>query len=154
MDFFPYIAVNDAKVAIPKYTSHNRTPALALAGGRIRTALGLHPELAASRRHELRLFHDLLPNAEYIGEVGLDGSPSHRDTLPMQAEVLQRYSTPAPLRAAGRSLSTVVAPPRCYSTSWSSSHSPALSFSTGFPPSLRLSSAPPAWDAGSQLGRA
>lgn len=64
------------------------TSALAPKGGRIRTALGLHPELAATRRHELRLFHDLLPTAEYVGEVGLDGSKPHRDTLTSQAEVL------------------------------------------------------------------
>lgn len=64
------------------------TSALAPEGGRIRTALGLHPELAAARRHELRLFHALLPNAEYVGEVGLDGSKQHRDTLTTQAEVL------------------------------------------------------------------
>lgn len=64
------------------------TSALAPEGGRIRTALGLHPELAATRRHELRLFHDLLPTAKYVGEVGLDGSKPHRDTLTTQAEVL------------------------------------------------------------------
>lgn len=64
------------------------TSALAPKGGRIRTALGLHPELAASRQHELRLFHELLPTAEYVGEVGLDGSKPHRDTLTAQAEVL------------------------------------------------------------------
>jgi TatD DNase family protein len=64
------------------------TAALALEGGRIRTALGLHPELAATRRHELRLFYELLPTTEYVGEVGLDGSKAHRDTLTTQAEVL------------------------------------------------------------------
>lgn len=64
------------------------TLALAPKGGRIRTALGLHPELAATRRHELGLFHDLLPTAGYVGEVGLDGSKPHRDTLTTQAEVL------------------------------------------------------------------
>jgi TatD DNase family protein len=64
------------------------TSALAPQGGRIRTALGLHPELVATRRHELRLFHHLLPTAQYVGEVGLDGSKPHRDTLTMQAEVL------------------------------------------------------------------
>ena len=64
------------------------TSALAPADGRIRTALGLHPELAASHRQELRLFHELLPAAEYVGEVGLDGSAPHRDTLTTQAEVL------------------------------------------------------------------
>lgn len=64
------------------------TSALAPQGSRIRTALGLHPELATTRRHELRLFHDLLPTTQYVGEVGLDGSKPHRDTLATQAEVL------------------------------------------------------------------
>lgn len=64
------------------------TSALAPEGGRIRTALGLHPELAATRRHEMRLFRDLLPTVKYVGEVGLDGSKPHRDTLTTQAEVL------------------------------------------------------------------
>lgn len=64
------------------------TAALAPKGGRIRTALGLHPELAASRRHEMSLFHQLLPQVDYVGEVGLDGSAPHRATLPVQAEVL------------------------------------------------------------------
>lgn len=64
------------------------TAALAPPGSRIRTALGLHPELAASRRHELDLFRKLLPSVEYVGEIGLDGSPPHRATLDVQTEVL------------------------------------------------------------------
>ncbi|OQW75383.1 MAG: hydrolase TatD [Proteobacteria bacterium ST_bin14] len=64
------------------------TSALVPEGGRIRTALGLHPELAATRRHELRLFHELLPTTDYVGEIGLDGSKPHRETLTTQAEVL------------------------------------------------------------------
>ena len=80
------------------------TSALAPKGGRIRTALGLHPELAASRRHELRLFHDLLPTAEYVGEVGLDGSKPHRDTLTTQAEVLHEILN-ACAAAGGRIIS-------------------------------------------------
>lgn len=80
------------------------TSALAPDGGRIRTALGLHPELAASRRHELRLFHELLPTVEYVGEVGLDGSPPHRETLATQAEVLHEILD-ACAAAGGRILS-------------------------------------------------
>jgi TatD DNase family protein len=80
------------------------TSALAPAGGRIRTALGLHPELAASRRHELRLFHQLLPTTDYVGEVGLDGSPPHRDTLQTQAEVLHEILD-ACAAAGGRTIS-------------------------------------------------
>jgi len=64
------------------------TAALAPPGSRIRTALGLHPELAAARRHELDLFRKLLPGVDYVGEVGLDGSPPHRTTLDAQMEVL------------------------------------------------------------------
>jgi TatD DNase family protein len=42
---------------------------------RIRTALGLHPQLAGERKAELPLFMSLLPDARYVGEIGLDGSP-------------------------------------------------------------------------------
>lgn len=69
-------------------TAFAGTAALAPRGSRIRTALGLHPELAAQRRHELALFKKLLPGVDYVGEVGLDGSPPHRSTLDTQAEVL------------------------------------------------------------------
>lgn len=39
----------------------------------IRTALGIHPELAAEREHELPLFDKLLTRTRFVGEVGLDG---------------------------------------------------------------------------------
>lgn len=41
---------------------------------KIKTALGLHPQLAHERKHELELFDSLLPQAKYVGEIGLDGS--------------------------------------------------------------------------------
>lgn len=56
-----------------------QTSALASGHDRIRTALGLHPELASERKHELALFDRLLPDARYVGEIGLDGSPEFRD---------------------------------------------------------------------------
>lgn len=61
----------------------------ALAAGRpmIRTALGLHPELAHQRGHELTLFDELLPTTPFIGEVGLDGSPRFAQTRARQREV-------------------------------------------------------------------
>lgn len=80
------------------------TAALAPKGGRIRTALGLHPELAASRRHEMGLFHRLLPHVEYVGEVGLDGSAPHRGTLSVQAEILHEILD-ACAAAGGRTIS-------------------------------------------------
>lgn len=69
-------------------TAFAGTVALAPAGSRIRTALGLHPELAAQREHELSLFETLLPQTRYVGEVGLDGSRPHRDTLDRQGSIL------------------------------------------------------------------
>lgn len=51
-----------------------KTAALAGSNPRIKTALGLHPQLAAERRDELSLFDKLLPKTRYVGEVGLDGS--------------------------------------------------------------------------------
>lgn len=51
------------------------TSALAKGANHIRTALGLHPQLAHERKMELALFDRLLPETKYVGEVGLDGSP-------------------------------------------------------------------------------
>jgi TatD DNase family protein len=41
---------------------------------RVRTAWGIHPQLAKERKSELGLFRRLLPRVPYVGEVGLDGS--------------------------------------------------------------------------------
>lgn len=80
------------------------TRALAPANGRIRTALGLHPELAADRRGEMKLFHRLLPETEYVGEVGLDGSSPHKASLPVQTAVLHEILD-ACAAAGGRTIS-------------------------------------------------
>lgn len=50
---------------------------------RIRTALGLHPQVAHDRYHELELFDSLINETRYIGEIGLDGGQGfieHWDT--------------------------------------------------------------------------
>ena len=54
------------------------TAALSSPGDRIRTALGLHPQLAHERLHELALFDRLVQDTRYVGEVGLDGAPEFR----------------------------------------------------------------------------
>lgn len=54
---------------------------------RLRPALGLHPELAAERAREVDLFPLLLPETDYVGEIGIDGSPAHRSSLPEQTAV-------------------------------------------------------------------
>lgn len=69
-------------------TAFEGTCALAPPNSRIRTALGLHPELAAKRAHELPLFEQLLPQTCYVGEIGLDGSAPHRASLDQQAGIL------------------------------------------------------------------
>jgi len=57
---------------------------------RIRVALGLHPEVVAERHHEVALLCGLIPEARYIGEIGLDGSAAHRGSLDLQTEVFGR----------------------------------------------------------------
>ena len=80
------------------------TAALAPDGGRIRTALGLHPQIAASRERELPLFEALLPRTSYVGEVGLDGSFDHRATIDHQSSILAEVLKLC-ARAGGRTMS-------------------------------------------------
>lgn len=49
-----------------------------LASGKIKTALGLHPQLVHLRKTEYRLFEELLPKTRYVGEIGLDGAEEYR----------------------------------------------------------------------------
>ncbi len=60
---------------------------LAPAGSRIRTALGLHPQIAAQRKGELPLFRELLGGVQYVGEIGLDGTPEYRSSWADQVRV-------------------------------------------------------------------
>ncbi|CAM2148289.1 TatD DNase family protein [Pararobbsia alpina] len=55
-----------------------RTAAIGNGSRRIRTALGLHPQLAHQRFPELSLFDELFSQARYIGEIGLDGAPEFK----------------------------------------------------------------------------
>lgn len=54
---------------------------------RIKTALGLHPQLAGERYNELGLFDSLVNETKYIGEIGLDGSPSLKESQLIQTNV-------------------------------------------------------------------
>lgn len=51
------------------------TRQLAIGMARIRTSLGIHPQLVHERMGELPLFDRHLETAKYVGEVGLDGGP-------------------------------------------------------------------------------
>lgn len=64
-----------------------KTRELASRYPRIKTALGLHPQLAGQRIGELNLFDRLLPEARYVGEVGLDGGSDCREFWSQQVEV-------------------------------------------------------------------
>lgn len=67
-----------------------KTAKLARGRNRIRTALGLHPQLAHERHSELLLFEKLLENVRYVGEIGLDGAPGFGQHASIQIQVLSR----------------------------------------------------------------
>jgi TatD DNase family protein len=54
----------------------------------VRASLGLHPELAAQRHLELRLFEMLLPRTRYVGEIGLDYQTTIQSERATQRRVL------------------------------------------------------------------
>lgn len=55
-------------------TAWRGTSALTADVPRFNTALGLHPQLAKEREHELIIFDSYISETRYIGEIGLDGS--------------------------------------------------------------------------------
>jgi TatD DNase family protein len=75
------------------------TSALAEGAPRIRTALGLHPQIAHERKHELVLFEQLIGETRYVGEIGLDGGPEYKAHWSIQLTVFERAL--AICRAAG-----------------------------------------------------
>lgn len=77
------------------------TAALAKDAPRIRTALGLHPQIAHERKGELALFERLIPEVRYVGEIGLDGSPEYQRYWADQEQVFSRVLTLC-ARAGGR----------------------------------------------------
>lgn len=56
----------------------------------VHIAAGLHPELVASRHREAEQLCDLISLTRYVGEIGLDGSARHRDSIMLQTKVLRR----------------------------------------------------------------
>jgi TatD DNase family protein len=74
---------------------------LAQGSQRIRTSLGLHPQIAHQRFQELELFDTLLPEARYVGEIGLDGGAGFKDHWDIQLKVF-RHILRSINRAGGR----------------------------------------------------
>jgi TatD DNase family protein len=56
----------------------------------VRAALGLHPQVVAERSGEIALWEEYLPQAQYVGEVGLDASPQYYRSFDLQREVFTR----------------------------------------------------------------
>ena len=56
---------------------------------RIKTALGLHPQLAHERISELALFDTFINETDYVGEIGLDGSSEFAKHKVSQLAVLK-----------------------------------------------------------------
>jgi TatD DNase family protein len=66
------------------------TSSLAANSTTIETALGLHPQLAGNRYREIDLFEKYLPDAKWVGEIGLDGAPEFRESWPKQMSIFQQ----------------------------------------------------------------
>jgi TatD DNase family protein len=56
----------------------------------VRSALGLHPQIVSERAGELPLWEQHLPEARYVGEVGLDAGPRFYRSLDTQSRVFRR----------------------------------------------------------------
>lgn len=80
------------------------TNAIADGCSRIRTSLGLHPQLAHERYHEVDLFDELILKAKYIGEIGLDGSREYVKHKNIQIHVFEHILNTTK-KAGGRIMS-------------------------------------------------
>ena len=65
------------------------TCALVGTSPRVQVAVGIHPELAATRQREIDQLCALLSETQYVGEIGLDGSRLHSSSLPIQREIFE-----------------------------------------------------------------
>lgn len=80
------------------------TKKLAAGHDSIVTALGMHPQLVATRAKDVEQFESLVPEASWLGEVGLDGTLECRDSLAAQTDIFACILK-ASSRAGGRVLS-------------------------------------------------
>jgi TatD DNase family protein len=70
----------------------------------VHAGVGLHPEVVGERFHELPLLEECIRESRLVGEVGLDGSPQHRNSWVRQIEVFSRVLSVAE-RLGGRIVS-------------------------------------------------
>jgi len=92
----PSVVVEECRVRQVDVLSVTNTPSAwqgtrQLSAGipRIRVALGLHPQLAVQRKHELGLFLRYLGETQFVGEIGLDRSVEHEATWQVQLDVFR-----------------------------------------------------------------
>lgn len=77
-----------AVTTTPKAWRRNRE--LAERSTHVRVALGLHPQLVAEREAEISLLEQLLSEARYVGEIGLDAGPRFYRSFDAQERVFER----------------------------------------------------------------
>lgn len=53
----------------------------------VRAALGMHPQLVSSIENELHIWEEFLPQAKFIGEIGLDAAPKFYSSFEAQIRV-------------------------------------------------------------------
>jgi TatD DNase family protein len=70
----------------------------------VRAALGIHPQLVATRANEITIWETYLSQTRYVGEVGLDGGPRFYQSLDLQKSVFQKILTLSD-KAGGKILS-------------------------------------------------
>jgi TatD DNase family protein len=93
----PVAAIADAEAAGVYTLTVTTTPkawprnlALTQRTSRVRAALGLHPQLVGERSSEISLWETYLPEARYVGEVGLDAGPRYYRSLELQKQIFER----------------------------------------------------------------
>jgi TatD DNase family protein len=92
----PVAAIADAEASGVYTLTVTTTPkawplnlALTQRTSRVRAALGLHPQLVAERSNEISLWQTYLPEARYVGEVGLDAGPRYYRSLDRQKQIFE-----------------------------------------------------------------
>ena len=76
-------AMNELKVLFENRAKIQKTK-------HVRAALGLHPQLIAEHSAEIDLWEEYLPQARYVGEVGLDAGPRYFRSLELQRQIFTR----------------------------------------------------------------
>ena len=82
-----------------------RNKELADSSSYLRAALGLHPQLVGERAHERELWKKYLPDARYVGEIGLDAGKRFYRSFERQVEIFEYILTECAL--AGGKILTV-----------------------------------------------